>query len=70
MNEDERLVELEIRLAFQEDLLTHLNSTIAKMHEQIDLQQKQLQYLYQKIVQQEPENAEPYRLEDEIPPHY
>ena len=36
MNElDNRITELEIRIAFQDELLTDLNDTIAKMRENI-----------------------------------
>ncbi len=75
MNESEhlenRITELEIRIAFQDDLLAHLNDTIAQMRETLDLQQAQLRLLYNKLQQQQSDDpAQPYSLADEVPPHY
>lgn len=69
---EERLIELEIRVAFQDDLMTDLNDTIAQMRETLDLQQAQLRLLYSKIQQQNQDaNTEkPYSLAEEMPPHY
>ncbi|ULJ62208.1 SlyX family protein [Wielerella bovis] len=72
MNEEERLIELEIRCALQDELLASLNDTIAKMQDTLDLQQAQLRMLYNKM-QQHADNAndnQPYSLAEEIPPHY
>ena len=55
MNENElenRIIELEIRLALQDELLGSLNDTVAKMQNTLDLQQAQLRLLYNKIQQQ------------------
>ena len=72
MNElDNRITELEIRIAFQDELLTDLNDTIAKMRETLDLQQAQLKLLYRKIQDKNQDgDQEPYSLRDEVPPHY
>ncbi len=68
---EDRLVELEIRVALQDDLLDELNHTIAKMRETLDLQQEQLRLLYNKIQQnQETHTEKPYSLAEEVPPHY
>ena len=72
MNElEERVIELEIRCALQDELLASLNDTIAKMQDTLDLQQAQLRVLYHKMQQQaESANNKPYSLADEVPPHY
>ena len=74
MNENElenRIIELEIRLALQDELLGSLNDTVAKMQNTLDLQQAQLRLLYNKLQQQsESAGDKPYSLVDEVPPHY
>lgn len=72
MNElDNRITELEIRIAFQDELLTDLNDTIAKMRETLDLQQAQLRLLYNKLQQNQSDDYnKPYSLAEEVPPHY
>ncbi|WP_390882789.1 SlyX family protein [Kingella oralis] len=74
MNENElenRIIELEIRLALQDELVGSLNDTVAKMQDALDLQQAQLRLLYNKIQQQsDDERNQPYSLADEVPPHY
>ena len=74
MNEHElenRIIELEIRLALQDELVGSLNDTVAKMQNTLDLQQAQLRLLYNKIQQQNKSAGDkPYSLADEVPPHY
>ena len=66
---ENRIIELEIRLALQDELVGSLNDTVAKMQNTLDLQQAQL--LYNKIQQQsEGAGDKPYSLADEVPPHY
>lgn len=69
---DPRIVELEIRVALQDDLLADLNDTVSKMRETLDLQQAQLRLLYSKFQQNQADdgNNQPYHLAEEIPPHY
>lgn len=70
MNEwEERLVELEIHLALQDELLHSLNDTVAKLNDTLALQQAQLRLLYQRSMDKG-QDDKPYRLIDEIPPHY
>lgn len=66
---EERLVELEIRLALQDELLHSLNDTVAKLNDTLALQQAQLRLLYQRSMDKG-QDDKPYRLIDEIPPHY
>ncbi len=67
---ENRIAELEIRLALQDDLLESLNNTIVKMRETLDLQQEQLRLLYARTAQQGEPSGTPYSAADEIPPHY
>ncbi|SOZ09176.1 SlyX family protein [Cupriavidus taiwanensis] len=66
---DDRLNELEIKLAFQEDLLDTLNSTVARQQQQIDLLQEQFRALYQQVRSAATIAAEADPAQ-EIPPHY
>lgn len=68
---ENRVIELEIRLALQDELLSSLNDTVAKLQNTLDLQQAQLRLLYNKIQQQtENTGSKPYSLAEEVPPHY
>ncbi|SCU76561.1 Protein SlyX homolog [Cupriavidus necator] len=66
---DDRINELEIKLAFQEDLLDTLNSTVARQQQQIDLLQEQFRALYQQVRSAATPAAEAAPRQ-EIPPHY
>ena len=66
--DEERLAQLEIRLAYQEDLLASLNATVVELRAALDLQQGQLRLLWQQL-QERGDNA-PRNLAEEIPPHY
>ena len=68
---ENRVIELEIRLALQDELLSSLNDTVAKLQNTLDLQQAQLRLLYNKIQQQtENTGSKPYSLAEEVPPPY
>ena len=66
--DEERLARLEIRLAYQEDLLATLNAAVAELRTALDLQQGQLRLLWQHL--QERGDTPPRSLAEEIPPHY
>lgn len=65
---EKRIIALEIKLAYQEDTIEQLNQMVAKLSEQLDLQQAQLRYLYEQ--QRQNNGVSRGSLEDEIPPHY
>ena len=67
---ENRITELEIQTALQEDLLNSLNDTVAKMQQELDLQQAQLRLLYRRMQDKGNGEREPYSLRDEVPPHY
>lgn len=64
----ERLTEMEIRLALQDDTIEVLNKQINDLYQQLDLQQKQLQLLYRKL--NESSDASLSTNGHEPPPHY
>lgn len=64
----DRLTEIETKLAFAEDLIETLNQTVFRQQEQIDLLQAQLRLLHGQMQALQPGEARSPR--DEIPPHY
>lgn len=64
----DRLTEIETKLAFAEDLIDTLNRTVFRQQEQIDLLQAQLRLLHGQLQALQPEDARSPR--EEIPPHY
>ncbi|RQW28155.1 SlyX family protein [Rhodobacteraceae bacterium CH30] len=66
---EQRCGELEIRLAFLDDTVDALSSTLARQQHELDLLQEQLRLLYRQSARGSGENEE-RSLRDEIPPHY
>lgn len=64
---DDRLTELEVKLAFAEDLLETLNQTVFRQQERIERLEREAREL-RDLLQSLP--AEQRSLRDEIPPHY
>ncbi|EGZ51033.1 SlyX family protein [Neisseria wadsworthii] len=67
---ENRVTELEIRQALQEDLLQSLSDTIARLQQTLDLQQAQLRLLYNRLQDKEQDDDASYSLSENIPPHY
>ncbi|EGY52782.1 SlyX family protein [Neisseria shayeganii] len=68
---EERLTELEIQLALQNELLDSLNGTVAKMQQTLDLQQAQLRWLYSRLNESSRQHGDsPFDPAAELPPHY
>lgn len=65
---ESRLTDLEIKVAFQEDLIETLNLAVARQQQQIDLLQAQFRALYQQVRASAPMAAES-DPQHEIPPH-
>lgn len=65
---DSRLTELEVKLAFAEDLLDAMNTTLYRQQQQIDRLEREVRELREQLAATAP--AEPRSLRDEIPPHY
>ena len=64
----ERMMELEIKSSYAEDLLEQLNMTIYRQQLQIDM----LINVVRELKRQAPEGGQgaPRNLRDELPPHY
>lgn len=65
---EERLNEIEAKLAFAEDLIETLNQTVIRQQAQIDLLQQQFRLLHEQLQEALPD--EPRSAREEIPPHY
>ncbi len=63
-----RLIEIEAKLAFAEDLVETLNQTVIRQQGQIDLLQQQIRLLHQRMQEARPDEAR--TSIDEVPPHY
>ena len=70
LNLQQRIEELEIRDAFQEETIQSLSDTIARLQQTLELQQSQLRLLYQRLPDKAENNNEPFNPANEIPPHY
>ncbi|HET8708180.1 MAG TPA: SlyX family protein [Pseudomonadales bacterium] len=66
---ESRLTELEIKVAFQDDLLEGLNQIIAQQQRQIDELEQRVQQLLEHILSQ-PLQGGDSSIKHEIPPHY
>ena len=65
---DARLIELEIKASYTEDLLDKLDQIVTRQQDQIDRLTREVQFLRQ---QAPDEGPVPQRnLRDELPPHY
>ncbi|KZE33326.1 SlyX protein [Crenobacter luteus] len=66
---ESRIDELEVRLAFQDELLDALNQTVARQQQELSLLQDQMRILYRMLQNQSPDAAG-NAPQHEIPPHY
>jgi len=66
---ESRLTNLEVKLAFQDDLLESLNRTVAAQQLQLDLMQEELRMLYQQLKALAPSHIATHE-EEAPPPHY
>ncbi|MES3040159.1 MAG: SlyX family protein [Pseudomonadota bacterium] len=66
---DARINDLEVKLAFQDDLLEALNHSVAQQQQQIDLLQAQMRMLYQQMKTLQPSD-QAVEADEPPPPHY
>lgn len=66
---EDRIVELETRLAFQEDTLQQLNDIVTHQQDQIDRLNHRLLALADQLRSIAPSNIAP-QSEETLPPHY
>ena len=69
MNE-KRLIELEIKVAYQDDLLHDLNAIVSQQQRQIDRLEQTCKLLHERIVSLSDNRPESAAIEHEIPPHF
>jgi len=67
---DDRLIELEIKAAYQEDLLQELNKIVSTQQQQIQRLEATCQLLNERIKSLSTEGAGGGESIDEVPPHY
>ncbi len=67
---EKRITELEIKLAFQEDLVAALDGRIAEQENSISALNLKIQHLYEKIQALEDAGLSRDEEAQEIPPHY
>lgn len=71
MTENERLTELEIRLAYQEDILNALDQVVSHQTEQIDRLERINRELYARLADVLDGQKKTFTAEDnQPPPHY
>lgn len=70
MNNDDRLMELEIKAAYQDDLLQALNKIVSTQQQQIQKLEATCQLLYERLNSLSAENSGNNSSIDEVPPHY
>ena len=67
---ENRLIELEIKAAYQDDLLQTLNDIIAAQQQQIDRLERAYKTMHERVdslAAKSPEDSSP---QHELPPHY
>jgi SlyX protein len=66
---DDRIIELEIKTAYQEDLLQELNKIVGRQQQQIDRLEATCRLLNERINSLSTEGSSTESV-DEVPPHY
>ena len=66
---DDRIIELEIKIAYQEDLLQELNKIVGQQQQQIDRLEATCKLLNERIKSLSTEGGSSENIE-EVPPHY
>jgi SlyX protein len=66
---DQRLIELEIKASYADDLLDVLNAQVARQQEQIELLLREVSHL-RRQGDASAATATPPNAHDELPPHY
>ena len=65
-----RFIELETKLAYQEDAATQLSDVVARQQQQIDALETALRALSERVENLKDAGGEKTSLLDEVPPHY
>lgn len=71
LNDNDRLIEIETKLAYQEDLLQSLNDIIIEQRAALDMLELRLAKLDDRVEEGDATSREGGgNLQDELPPHY
>lgn len=74
MSIEERIMNVEVKLSFSEDLIENLNQTIYKQQQQIEFLYREVKSLKEQMSASGSEGlgggTDARNLRDEIPPHY
>lgn len=74
MSIEERIMNVEVKLSFAEDLIENLNQTIYKQQQQIEFLYREMKSLKEQMSASGSEGlgggTDARNLRDEIPPHY
>ena len=65
----DRIIELQTKLAFQENTIQELNQTVTKLQSEIVLINQRIQLLHEQLKQVQPSNIAT-QSEETPPPHY
>ena len=68
--QDERFIDLETKLAYQEDAAQQLSDVVARQQQQIDALETALRALIERVNHLRPADGEKTTAADEVPPHY
>jgi SlyX protein len=67
---DDRLVDLETRLAYQDETLRVLSDTVARQQREIDRLQSLCRQMLERLKAQKDDALPPNSPDEEVPPHY
>lgn len=67
---DARFIDLETKLAYQEDATQQLSDVVARQQQQIDALEAALRVLIERVENLKDSGGEKTSLRDEVPPHY
>lgn len=67
---DARFIDLETKLAYQEDAAQQLSDVVARQQQQIDALETALRALIERVNNLRTTEGEKSTLADEVPPHY
>ena len=70
MTDDSRLIELEIKVAYQDDLLQDLNKIVSQQQHKMSQLEATCKMLYERIKGLSTEGSPINEAIDETPPHY
>lgn len=68
--DEQRLIDLETKLAFQDHTIKELNGVVCELREQLDKVTEACKYLTNRIMNPEDDNNSEFNVDEDRPPHY